>query len=208
MSQNQKRIENRSWPTSLYRTHVIKYPYTIITSSLGLIFAKAISGQIRKLITDIAKAEKEGDLTKRLAVPSKDEIGELTQWFNTYIEKLHGIIVQLAETTEQVASAGTELSSTAEQIAAGAEETSAQADTVASATEEMSATATQIATNCVDAVQEVDTATSAADNGREIVQNTINGMNQIAKRVQESAETIKVLQESSQKIRAIASYFP
>ena len=33
----------------------------------------------------------------RLVVSSKDEIGELAQWFNLFVEKLQGIIRQVAD---------------------------------------------------------------------------------------------------------------
>ena len=155
------------------------------------------------MIQDIAQGE--GDLTKRLQVDTKDEIAELADWFNQFIEKLHDIISQVNVTTEQVASAATELSSTAEQISTGAEQTSAQADTVASATEELSATAQQIAQNCTDAVEAADVATGSTTDGQGVVEQTVDGMNQIAARVDESAQTIQSLSASAEKIGDVIS---
>ena len=159
--------------------------------------------RISTMIQDIAQGE--GDLTKRLQVDTKDEIAELADWFNQFIEKLHDIISQVNVTTEQVASAATELSSTAEQISTGAEQTSAQADTVASATEELSATAQQIAQNCTDAVEAADVATGSTTDGQGVVEQTVDGMNQIAARVDESAQTIQSLSASAEKIGDVIS---
>ena len=121
-------------------------------------------------------------------------------FFNDY-----DIIAQTAKVTEQVASAAVELSSSADQIAAGSEQTSAQADTVASSTEEMAATASQIAQSCSDAAQGADVATTAADEGEQIMQQTIAGMGQIASQVEDSASTIRALNANAEKIGEVIS---
>ena len=196
--------------TDTIRKSIRKVQVTaIIASSVALLFglscalwlARSISVPILALsniMQDIAQGE--GDLTKRLAVTTKDEIGELAHWFNVFVEKIHGIINQAASVTGQVATSATELSGTAEQIAAGSQQTASQTDTVAASTEELSTTAGEIAYNCTEAAQEADAATRAAEDGREVVDQTISGMNQIAERVKASAVTIQTLQESSQKI--------
>ncbi|MCZ6677983.1 MAG: HAMP domain-containing methyl-accepting chemotaxis protein [Candidatus Poribacteria bacterium] len=178
----------------------------VATLLLGIFIMRGIVRPIKQVVyalKDIAQGE--GDLTKHIETSAQDEIGELARWFNTFIEKLHDIISQTARTTTWVASAATEMSSTAEEIAASSEQTSAQIGTVAASTDELSATAAEIAQNCADAVQEAETAIGAAENGREIVQQTVSGMDQIALRVRESARTIGALQESSEKIGEILS---
>ena len=49
--------------------------------------------------------EGEGDLTKRLEVTSRDEIGELARWFNTFIDKLHDILGQVQGTADHITAA-------------------------------------------------------------------------------------------------------
>lgn len=46
--------------------------------------------EVVETIKDIAQGE--GDLTKRLPISGNNEIGELSEWFNTFVHKLHGII--------------------------------------------------------------------------------------------------------------------
>ncbi|MDX9898203.1 MAG: methyl-accepting chemotaxis protein [Spirochaetia bacterium] len=58
-----------------------------------LLVARAVSGPAIKagaLLRDIAEGE--GDLTKRLAIDSKDEIGALARSFDSFAQKLAGII--------------------------------------------------------------------------------------------------------------------
>jgi methyl-accepting chemotaxis protein len=87
------------------------------------------------MLKDIAQGE--GDLTQRLDDSTTDELGELARWFNTFVEKLRGIIKDLAANAATLSSASTELAATSTQLASGAEETTNQSAAVASAAEEM-----------------------------------------------------------------------
>ena len=156
---------------------------------------------MRNMIMDIAQGE--GDLTRRLDAGSKDELGEVCQWFNLFVEKLHGIVSRIASTSTQVAAASSQLHSTAEHIATGAEEVASQAGTVATASEEMSATSGDIAQNCQMAAEGAQRASQTASNGAEVVENTVAVMGQIADKVQESAKTVESLGARSDQIGAI-----
>ena len=42
---------------------------------------------------DIAQGE--SDLTKRIAVKGKDELGELSNWFNMFLERLNKLVLEI-----------------------------------------------------------------------------------------------------------------
>jgi methyl-accepting chemotaxis protein len=154
-----------------------------------------------RLVTDIAQGD--GDLTSRLDASGNDEIASVSRMFNRFLENLHGIIRQVADTSHQVASAADKLNSTAEEIAKGAEEVAAQTTTVATASEEMSATSGDIAQNCMMAVEAAQSASQAAQNGSEVVSTTIHAMEQIASQVRTSARSVSALGARSEQIGAI-----
>jgi methyl-accepting chemotaxis protein len=167
----------------------------------GILITKGITAPLHKMcdmLKDIAQGE--GDLTKRLDDGSKDELGEVSRWFNLFVEKLHGIISQLSQATHQVASASSQLHSSSEQIATGAEEVAAQAGTVATASEEMSCTSNDIARNCGMAAEASRETADAAHSGAAVVQKTITGMNIIAERVKKTSETVVALGLRSEQI--------
>jgi len=154
-----------------------------------------------EMLKDIASGE--GDLTKRLDASRRDEVGEASHWFNAFIERLHAIISNLAQTSSQIASASGQLRATAEQIAAGAEEVASQTSTVATASEEMSATSSDIARNCSMAAESSRHSSLAATRGSAVVQDTINGMVRIADQVRQSAATVENLGQRSEQIGQI-----
>ena len=153
------------------------------------------------MLKDIAEGE--GDLTRRLVADRRDEIGELSRWFNRFVDNIHAIISQVADNTGQVASAANQLHATAEQIATAAEQVASQSITVATASEEMSATSNDISHSCELASDSSNRASDTARGGAQVVQQTLQGMQNIAERVQESAHTVESLGARSDQIGAI-----
>jgi methyl-accepting chemotaxis protein len=90
-------------------------------------------------------AEGEGDLTKRLQSPGRNELGELVHWFNSFLEKLQGIVIRIADNAHNVGQAAVELSTISSGMAKGAGETSQSAHNVSVAAEEMSANLSAVA---------------------------------------------------------------
>lgn len=170
----------------------------IFTAFLAYFVGKMISRPI-VLVADRLKdiSEGEGDLTKRLEVSNSDEIGKLALYFNTFVDKLQGIVVSASQNADSVASSSTELSSTSTQIASNAEQMSMQTSAVASAleqssmnldsiskaaskmssstnsvaaaVEEMSASLSEVSRNCQKELQIAEEANNYARSSKEIM---------------------------------------
>ncbi|KAB0672190.1 methyl-accepting chemotaxis protein [Oryzomonas sagensis] len=156
-------------------------------------------GEIVGSITHIA----DGDLTRRVAYGSRDELGQLCAHFNDFVGRFQNIMLQLITDAGKVASASTQLMSTAHLMAEGSEEVVAQASTVATAGEEMAATSNDIAQNCHMAAESAQRANDAAVEGSGVVQATVAVMGSIAERVKSAAKTVESLGARSDQIGAI-----
>ena len=161
---------------------------------------RPISSMVERL-KDIAQGE--GDLTRRVEADSKDELGELGKWFNTFIEKVHGIVSDVASSSGSVASAATQIAASAEEMQAGLREQTNQAEQVAAAVEELSASVGEVAGRCGDAATSADESGKNADNGGNVVRGTIDEIQAIATGVQESADAIRDLGTKSEQIGQI-----
>ncbi len=107
-------------------------------------------------------ASGEGDLTKRLTIRSRDEIGELAGWFNAFIKRLNNIIVDIGANAETVSAASGELLSVSEQMSDGAKDLSSKANSVAAATEEMSSNMNSVAAASEQASTNISMVTDSA----------------------------------------------
>ncbi|MBR9979544.1 MAG: methyl-accepting chemotaxis protein, partial [Desulfatitalea sp.] len=136
-----------------------------------LFLARSIVGPIRRTV-DMLKdiSEGEGDLTKRLEAKSKDEIGDMADYFNRFVGKLQGIIRQIAEGVQTLSASSTELSAISEQMSQAAQNTSDKSNVVASASEEMSANMTTVAA----AMEQSATNTHAVATAAEQMSATVN----------------------------------
>ncbi|MDK9719111.1 MAG: methyl-accepting chemotaxis protein [Trichlorobacter sp.] len=177
---------------------------------LGLMFllawlvARSVTGPIKEVVETIKDiAQGEGDLTKRLPIHGKNEVGELSEWFNTFVEKLHGIITQLSSTALQLASSATELQSTSREMQESVNQLSSQSTNLATAGEEMSATSGDIANNCHMAADGAQQAANTTQHGFEVVTSTINGIRSRGEATKRNAAMVESLGQRSDQIGAI-----
>lgn len=102
------------------------------------------------------------DLTQRIEVKSKDEIGELTTWFNAFVERLENIVVDIGANARTVTASSEEMLSVSEQMSDGTNELSGMANTVATATEEMSSNMDSVAAASEQASTNISMVTESA----------------------------------------------
>lgn len=110
---------------------------------------------------DIAQGD--GDLTKRLVVKNKDEVGLMAYWFNKFIEKLNSIILEIGANAETVTAASGEVLTVSEQMSESADELAGMANTVAAASEEMSANMNSVAAASEQATTNISIVSDSTD---------------------------------------------
>jgi methyl-accepting chemotaxis protein I, serine sensor receptor len=163
---------------------------------LSYVLSRAISRPLAEtvgLLRDIAEGE--GDLTRRLEVQSHDEIGELSHWFNTFVDKLSGIIAQIRVNAAHVTTASQQLSSASGQLASRTQEQAASLEETAASLEEITATVKQNADNARRASQLADGSRDAAQRGGLVVSAAVDSMQEITKSSRQIADIIAVIDE-------------
>lgn len=142
-------------------------------------------------------AEGEADLTKRIEVSKEDEIGQLAGYFNKFIERIQGIVIEVKENTENISSASSQFSSVASQMAAISDNVTAQAGNVASATEEVTANIANIASASEEMSVNISTVSSTAE---EMSQN----MTTVASSTEEMSVSIHQIADNAKDASKIA----
>jgi methyl-accepting chemotaxis protein len=173
---------------------------TVISVALAIFLAVTISRSIVNGINDMVSmvkdiAEGEGDLTKRLNAENKDELGELALWFNQFVEKLHDIVLQVKESSTNVAAGSN-------QIATGNQELSQRSQEQASALEETSSTIEQMTANIKGNAENSEKAneiskkaSEAAQRGGAVVQKTVASMAEVTTSSKKIGDIINVVNE-------------
>ena len=142
-------------------------------------------------------AEGEGDLTKTLKITSEDEVGELSKWFNTFMEKLRTIISEISGNADSMTSASVDLSKLSGNLSEGADITSAKSNTVATAAEEMSSNINSVAAATEQASTNMNLVATAAEE----MTSTINEIAQNSEHARTiTQDAVKQADDASQKI--------
>jgi methyl-accepting chemotaxis protein len=181
-----------------------------IAAFLGFSYflVSAITKPLHQVVAGLKDiAEGEGDLTHRLDITSRDEMGELAKWFNVFIEKMQAVIRDVAQNAGLLRTSSQQLLDIAKQMSSGASQTSGKANTVAAAGEEMSANMGAMASAMGEAsgnvsmvaaaVEEMtSTITQIADNAEKASRITCAAVAQTEK----ASEQISELGESAKDI--------
>ena len=106
--------------------------------ALGYVLARAIVGSLRKTV-DVLDRVADGDLTERLEVTSKDEVGQAGLAVNRMLDRTSAAMRAIGSNAATLASSSEQLSEVSQSMGASAEETSAQSGAASSAAEQVSA---------------------------------------------------------------------
>lgn len=197
-----------------------------VFAGVTFLLAGSVARPIQHVVTMLRDiAEGKGDLTKRLAVKTQDEVGELANWFNVFIEKLQGIIGQIASGVQTLATSSTELSAISEQMTKGIQNVSDKSNTVSAAAEEMSVNMNSVAaameqsaknTNMVATASEEMSATideiagnaekarSISDEASQKASNASENMDQLTQAAKSIGKVIETITDISEQVNLLA----
>nr|WP_158002039.1 methyl-accepting chemotaxis protein [Pseudomonas fluorescens] len=179
-----------------------------LLGTLGLLLSAIVihkSLQPLSVITLMIKeiATGDGDLTKRINYRQPNELGELSGWFNRFLDKLHPLIKEIQASAHQTREAATHASAIAQESRVRLNSQASEVDQVATASTEMAATAQEVArstASAADAAQDSNLAGTQADriivNASQTIQKLSNGMSQ-------NMSQVKALADSSTKISSV-----
>lgn len=148
-------------------------------------------------------AQENGDLTVRISTKSEDEIGELVHWFNSFIEKLQDVIKNVVETAKPVEATAQNIQVLSGQTIISFQKQSDAVVHSRQSVDEMSHSVADITRNAADAADAASNANYEAEQGREIVQQTVNGIRNLSDTVSDAAETINQLQEDTNRVNVV-----
>ena len=172
----------------LYST-IIGITILIVLSFLIYLSTRSIVKPINRAVTELkAMAEGEGDLTRRLPVSSKDEVGVLAHTFNIFIEKLQNMIANVSHGVHTLSSSSAELASVSEEVAKGSANTSERAASVSAAAEEMTTNMNSVSSAMEESAQNVNMVADSAGQMDETI-DAIGKNTEKAKQVADKAVT-------------------
>lgn len=167
---------------------------------LPLVVLKPLRGLLQR-VQQIAEGD--GDLRTRLEVRSADELGQLGNAFNRFLDKLQPLIAEVGEVTGKVDVAAQGMAGMAVTNDRLISSEHAAVDQVSTAATEMSAAVHEVAQNAQSASDAARDAESQSRKGAAVVGSTIESIRQLALEVEATSETIEALAEETASIGAV-----
>jgi len=156
----------------------------VVTAMTFIVGGGFISGPVKqygKMMQDFSSAlsEGKGDLTGRLSVKGRDEIGLLAGDINKVLDAYGKMVESMLVSTGQVVTTSGLLKDKANDMTAGARKQASQANQIAAAAEEMSQTINDIANNASSASGISAEAMDMANRGKDTAQGAVETVNRV-----------------------------
>nr|WP_210013907.1 methyl-accepting chemotaxis protein [Pseudomonas palmensis] len=148
-------------------------------------------------------AEGEGDLTRRLRIHAHDEFGALGSSFNRFVERIHNSISEVSSATGRVNEVALRVVSASNASIHNADQQSGRTSSVAAAINQLGAAAHEIAHNAALASQHSSEARNLAEDGQQVVDQTIAVMNQLSSKISDASTHIETLNANTVNIGQI-----
>lgn len=159
---------------------------------------------MRRLLDRLKQiADGDGDLRARLEVHSADELGQLGNAFNRFLDKLQPLIAEVGRVTAEVETAARGMAAMAETNDQLISSEHAAVDQVTTAATEMSAAVHEVALNAQNASDAARAAETQSRQGASVVSSTIQSIRQLAGEVEGASQTIGALAEETASIGAV-----
>ena len=157
--------------------------------------------QINQMLQDMAAGE--GDLTKRLPVHGRDDLGRLALSFNTFVEKIRGTVADVAQASHTLERAAVDLQDNAQTAGAGVARQRHENSQIAAAMTQVAASALQMASSAELAEQLSREAHQSADSGLTRVKSNREAMDSLTEKVDKLAQVIDSLRKDSGLIGSV-----
>lgn len=124
---------------------------------------QSANGQLSKIISDIDSSK--GDLTSRININSHDEVGELVDGINLFIEKLQEIMKRIRSHSENILVSSKEIADKINESGNNTNEVSATMDEIAAAMQEISATVEELSSGSENIFESIIHLTDKINDG-------------------------------------------
>jgi methyl-accepting chemotaxis protein len=167
-----------------------------VALSIGVALAMAfwITRPIQQFVRQSRRLlEGDTDLTQRIVVRSRDETADLAENINHVFVRVHGLASGVQTAAFQVGASSAEISAASKQMLSGIKDQSLKIESSTAAITELSASIQTVAENAAQ-------AGSDAEKSNVAVSSAVHRMEQIRAAVEEAADKMRELDESSKRV--------
>ena len=179
---------------------------TLVLFGTAFPIAHGIQNSLSNMIRSLQSLAKEdGDLTARIHTNSKDELGDLAHWFNTFMQKLQHVVKDIINTAVPLSKLAKDLHQLTDDTNKTISNQRSAANQAKHAVDDMSASVVAEVASANEAAAAANQSSDAADQGQKTVILTVENIQQLAGNVQEASEVITQLEKDANQVGTVLS---
>ena len=196
-----KSIDNANHTLATGRMQLLGTVLLAVAFAFGVAMqlARGIRTPLRQLI-DVLSSATQGDMTRRVKYPSKNEFGSLGLQVNTLVEQMGDVLMKLSEAANQLNQAAHDNRTTAERSSGELNLQRQETASVAAAMTEMEASVREVAQAAHHTLEQVMAVEKASEAGRSIMATNISTTHQLANKLSETGKVIGDVSSMSSNI--------
>ncbi|MDK9777741.1 MULTISPECIES: methyl-accepting chemotaxis protein [unclassified Vibrio] len=178
----------------------------VILAALGMMYLllrtvmKPINN-IKEAMTEIASGN--GDLSQRINMNAKDEIGQLAGAFNEFVSKIQVTVSQVIESTTTLRNEMSHLNELTSTIADSTSHQQKDSEAVAAAVHEMQVTSKNVSDSATEAAMASHTANEELTNTNITLDKTVQSIRLLATDIESASEVINTLDNDVSNIASV-----
>mgnify|MGYP001809701770 CR=1 FL=1 len=176
----------------------------VLVLSLGFALTRVVLGPLEQILTRVRDiAEGEGDLTRRVESPRRDELGHLAQALNQFIGSIRVIVTEVYAVIEGLDDSACQAKETTQDLNLQLSQQQEDLYMLTTSLTEFSATTDEVARNAALVAASGEQAGKQAEAGLELVQLANESNRELAATVDEASGVISDLRQSTEAITGI-----
>ncbi|MDN3610384.1 methyl-accepting chemotaxis protein [Vibrio ostreicida] len=167
-----------------------------------------LCGMLFRPLTNVSNALEQiahgsGDLTQRLHIDSRDEVGHLAENFNTFVSSMQQLITHIREQSHQLSEQSEISNQRSDRNVDEIHQQKQEITMVATAVTEMASATSEIASHAEQTAHSAKGSAKNTENGRMVVLENKNSINRLANELQEASNVVGELNRHSQDISTV-----
>lgn len=192
-------VEASSNSTSLAITILVAA--LVLLTGLSLVIGKSIGNSLRQIINSLENmASGEGDLTSRIHYQGKDELRELVDQFNLFVEKLHKSFATIRDDVDRLNSVTDHLTSTSQTNLTRISNQAQAISSTRNSVDELVRSVEEVAGFASSASDQTQDAAKFAQSGQEKVNINVATIRELVSEIEKTSSLVNQFDEFSSRV--------
>ena len=176
----------------------------------GMVVSRRVTNAVSEPISEISSALQdiahgEGDLTRRIPVNSKDEMGQVAEYFNHFVGRIHQMLAEVATTVQRLENSSNSLIDVTHRAKQGAEQQLSATTDLSSSIHNMTQQSQSVEDHSHNTSQATQQAANKVRQGGDMVLGTADEINKLSDGMKMMTDAVNTLREDSESIGTVVN---